>query len=118
MKKAAKKIVSSQRTLPGNGYTKITDEMEKFDLNIPWKPPGKNLMATIHRIQWQNCTCCPSLRLLLTSLEIFNGQKTFLEITDTSKKLVSLYHLFKLYHTFAAPQLDELIAYMNSRVTE
>ena len=118
MEKAAEIIVSSQRTLPENSYTKITDEMEKFDVNIPWKPPGKNFMATIQRIQRQKCTCCSPLRLLLTSREIFTGQKTVLEITETSKKFVNLYHLFKIYNTSAAPQLDELIAYMSSRVTE
>ena len=56
----------------------------------------------------------PPSKTALTSLEIFSCRKTVLEITENSKKFVSLYNT--LCNTFVTPQLDALTEYMRSRV--
>ena len=73
-------------------------KMEKFDVSSLWKPPRKDFLLTIHRIQWPKWSCCAPLRLLVSEPTINNGQKAISEVSTTSKKFVSLYKLLlRLY---------------------
>ena len=86
--------------------------MTKFEVDLQWKPPCKNCLVTIHRIQWQECHCCPPLRLLISSSDILNGQKVIVEIEKHSKKFCSLYHLLNLGNSTYLSIFDELLTYM------
>ena len=92
--------------------------MEKFDLNLQWKPPGKDILLTIHRIQWQKCSCCAPLRLLISNPKMNNGQQAILENSTTSTKFVSLYKMLRLYVFTNPTELDELVRFMGNQINE
>ena len=108
--------------------------MDKFEINLQWKQPGKNTLLTIHRIQWQKCSCCAPLRLLISEPNMNNGQKAILEISTTKEEIVSLYKLLRLYttkeefvslykllrlYTSTHPtELDPLVQFMGNQINE
>ena len=92
--------------------------MDKFDINLQWKSPGKDTLLTIHRIQWQKCSCCAPLRLLISEPNMNNGQKAILEISTTNEKFVSLYKLLRLYTSAHPTELDPLVQFMGSQINE
>ena len=69
-------------------------------------------------MQWQTCSYCPPLRLLISEPTMNNGQKAVLETSKNGKKFVSLYQLLRLY-TFTHPtELDALVQFMGTQVNE
>ena len=92
--------------------------MDKFDINLQWKQPGKDTLLTIHRIQWQKCSCCAPVRFLMTKPNMKNGQKAILEISTTNEKFVSLYKLLRLYTSTHTTELDPLVQFLGSQINE
>ena len=92
--------------------------MEKFDVNLQWQPPGKAIVLTIHRIQWQKSCCCAPLRLLISGSTINNGQQAILENSTTSEKFVSLYKLLRLYISTNPTELDALVHFMGTQLID
>ena len=92
--------------------------MEKFYVNLQWKPPGKHTMLTIHRIQWQTLSCCAPLRLLISEPKLINGQKAILESSTTNKKIVGLQKMLRLYTSTHPIEVDALVQVMGSQINE
>ena len=92
--------------------------MDEFDVKLQWDQPGKDTLLTIHRIQWQKCSGCAPLRLLISEPNMNNGQKAIFDISTTNKKFVNLYKLLRLYLSTHLTELDALVQFMRNQIIE
>ena len=92
--------------------------MDKFEVNLQWKPPGKDTLLTIYRIEWQKCSCCAPLRLLISEPNMNKGQKAILDFSTTNEKFVSVYKLLRLYTSTDPTELDALVQFMANQIYE
>ena len=92
--------------------------MEKFDVNLQRKPPEKDILLAINRIQSQTCSCCPPLRLPISEPTMNNRQQAVPEFSKTGKKFLSQYNLLRLFASTHSTKPDALVHFMGTQVNE
>ena len=91
--------------------------METLDVKLPWKPQGKDFMATLYRIQWQKANVIHDFQYFRKVRKITMAKRQYLELQITTK-FVNFYQPFKVFNVSTKPEAHDLVEYTSRRKTK